>query len=96
MQITTLTSSMQFREDWGTALPTPHVSEPIPPDTPLSKHGAEQAEEFAAHIVIQDPPVDVIYSSPFYRCVQSVEPTARALERQMGRKIEIRGEPGLG
>ncbi len=42
------------------------------------------------------PPVDIVYSSPFYRCVQTIEPIAIGLRERQGRQVEIRAEPGFG
>jgi broad specificity phosphatase PhoE len=44
---------------------------------PLSKAGRAQAEGIAAEL--RDEPIDLILSSPYARCVQSVEPLARRL-----------------
>ncbi|RPB06212.1 phosphoglycerate mutase-like protein [Choiromyces venosus 120613-1] len=52
----------------------------IPSDPPLAAHGAEQAKELMAHLVKLDPKVDRIYSSPFYRCLETINPTAEALD----------------
>jgi broad specificity phosphatase PhoE len=43
---------------------------------PLSKKGFKQAEGLVS--VLAPFPVSTIYSSPFLRCVQTVEPLARA------------------
>ena len=49
---------------------------------PLSKKGMKQAEDLVA---LLDPfPITAIFSSPYLRCVQTVEPLARK------RKLEIR------
>jgi phosphohistidine phosphatase SixA len=42
---------------------------------PLTKSGREQADRFAAELA--DEPVTRILSSPYVRCVQTVEPLAR-------------------
>jgi 8-oxo-dGTP diphosphatase len=43
---------------------------------PLSKKGKKQAEELVS--ILEPFPITAIYSSPFLRCVQTVEPIARA------------------
>jgi 8-oxo-dGTP diphosphatase len=43
---------------------------------PLTKSGRRQAEELAAWL--KKEPIDAILSSPFVRCLQSVEPLAEA------------------
>jgi 8-oxo-dGTP diphosphatase len=43
---------------------------------PLSKKGVEQAE--ALTTILKPFPITAIFSSPFLRCVQTVEPLARA------------------
>jgi phosphohistidine phosphatase SixA len=42
----------------------------------LTKKGKKQAEELVA--VLKKNPITAVYSSPFLRCVQTVEPVARA------------------
>ena len=83
---------MQCRQDWDDDDPSGQILL----NSSLSRHGEEQAEELAAHSLTLDPPIDVIYSSPYDRYIRSVEPIARSIEEQTGRKVEIRGEPELG
>jgi transcription factor C subunit 7 len=40
----------------------------------------EQAKELAEHAVTLDPPVERIYSSPFYRCLETINPLAEKLD----------------
>lgn len=54
---------------------------------PLSKKGRQQAEELVT--VLQSFPISAIFSSPFVRCVQTVEPLARA------RHLEVKESPSL-
>lgn len=58
----------------------------------------EQSRELAAHITKADPPVDVIYSSPFYRCLQTLVPTVDALNsgRPEQDKLLVHAENGIG
>jgi transcription factor C subunit 7 len=44
---------------------------------PLTAHGVEQARELAAHLDGLAPPIERVYSSPYYRCLQTVEPFVR-------------------
>ena len=43
---------------------------------PLNKKGFKQAERLVS--ILEPFPISVIFSSPFLRCVQTVEPLARA------------------
>ena len=55
---------------------------------PLSKKGVLQAEELVTTFATYD--LTAVYSSPFLRCMQTVEPIARA------HKLKVQAEPGLG
>ena len=46
----------------------------IPIDPPLTSKGVQQSHELAEYLSSIDPPVDVVYSSPFYRCLQTLKP----------------------
>jgi transcription factor C subunit 7 len=46
----------------------------IPTDPPLTSYGVEQANELADHLLKFDPPIDLVYSSPYYRCLQTINP----------------------
>ncbi|KAI0480875.1 histidine phosphatase superfamily [Xylariaceae sp. FL0804] len=46
----------------------------LPTDPALTSHGVEQAAELADHLATLRPPIDQVYSSPYYRCLQTVEP----------------------
>ncbi len=54
---------------------------------PLSKKGFLQAEALVS--ILQPFPISAIFSSPFLRCVQTVEPLARV------RKLPLQEMPGL-
>lgn len=43
-----------------------------------------------------DPPVDRVVSSPFCRCIQTVQPFVDKVKQLQGRDIQILGEHGLG
>ncbi|KAM3521426.1 hypothetical protein MY4038_009047 [Beauveria bassiana] len=53
-----------------------HIPSPtgIPADPPLTSHGIEQAAELAAHLATLTPAVEAVYSSPYYRCLQTIDP----------------------
>lgn len=79
----------------------------IPVDPELTAHGVDQAKELAAHLMTVDPPVEQVYSSPYYRCLQTVEPFVSLQAEQPPRidganppgsagQFKIRGEAGLG
>jgi 8-oxo-dGTP diphosphatase len=54
---------------------------------PLSKKGIKQAEALVE--ILAPFPITAAYSSPFLRCVQTVEPLARA------RKVPVKQTPSL-
>ncbi|EXJ61027.1 hypothetical protein A1O7_05180 [Cladophialophora yegresii CBS 114405] len=80
----------------------------LPADPPLASHGVRQAQETGHHLsalfadlVKQDRLR--IYSSLFYRCLETLRPTVEALLEQIperdverGRNLRVRGERGLG
>ncbi|KAL2181702.1 histidine phosphatase superfamily [Thermothelomyces heterothallicus CBS 202.75] len=72
-------------------------------DPALTAHGVDQANELAARLLAVDPPIERVYSSLYYRCLQTVEPFVRkaqgaASSRAGGEPghLRIRGETGLG
>ncbi|KAJ5131349.1 uncharacterized protein N7515_007388 [Penicillium bovifimosum] len=84
-----------------------------PADPALTSHGVRQSHELAAHIANPQfhPKPFRIYSSPFYRCIQTIQPTVEELKKihsdadsQQGRigsidrhaELDIRLENGLG
>lgn len=70
----------------------------IPSDPPLTSHGEEQSLQLADALAkINDPPIWQVYSSPFYRCLQTVEPFVKNMKKVSGMaQLEIRGDNGLG
>lgn len=84
-----------YRSNWlplAEQLPSPTG---IDSDPPLAPHGVDQAEQLASYIVNSLPkenlPVpEVVFSSPFYRCAETVDPTAKALG------VKIHPERGIG
>lgn len=74
-----------FRADWITPdFPSPTG---LPHDPPLADIGARQARELAAFL--GDKPIERIYSSPFYRCLQTTNEVAEKLD------LDINVESGL-
>lgn len=78
-----------------TNLPTPTG---IASDPALAAKGVDQAKELASQLTNIQPPIDVVYSSPFYRCLQTLAPTVSALNEKRAEddKILINAENGLG
>lgn len=68
----------------------------IPTDPPLTSHGVDQSKELAEYLSHVEPPVDRIYSSPFYRCLQTVKPFSDKLFEQGKAKVLIRIDRGIG
>jgi transcription factor C subunit 7 len=64
----------------------------------LTSHGVQQSHELAAHLVSGDviPKPFRVYSSPFWRCLQTIEPAVRALKgaKEMSKGKEVGGETG--
>ncbi|KAI1144488.1 phosphoglycerate mutase-like protein [Hypoxylon sp. FL0543] len=76
-----------FRSPWSvdpsTGNYTASVRSPtkLPTDPALASHGVEQANELATHLLEVDPPIDQVYSSPYYRCMQTIQPFVHNLRR---------------
>lgn len=81
----------------------------IPSDPALASYGVKQAEQLGDFLLTLDPPVDLVYSSPFYRCIQTLQPfvekvSAAAKNEGAGRRngesggkdVKVRLEPGVG
>ncbi|KAK0618702.1 Transcription factor tau 55 kDa subunit [Lasiodiplodia hormozganensis] len=70
----------------------------IPSDPALASYGEQQAAQLADKLLSLDPPIDVVYSSPFYRCLQTLKPASERLFAPDGRLSgqKIRVENGLG
>ena len=72
----------------------------LPADPPLASHGVHQSHETAAHLSkllvpqIKDDRL-VIYSSLFYRCLETLQPTVESFQN-LGWKGKVRGERGVG
>ena len=73
----------------------------MPADPPLASHGVDQAEETGVylsqqlqHLAKQDRLR--IYSSLFYRCLQTLKPTVIRLRSTAAPDLQVRGERGFG
>ncbi|KAF2757189.1 phosphoglycerate mutase-like protein [Pseudovirgaria hyperparasitica] len=67
----------------------------IAADPPLAGYGEIQARELATHLTSIQPPVDVIFSSPYYRCLQTLSPTVTSLRKSRQQDVRVRIEHGL-
>ncbi|KAI1772383.1 phosphoglycerate mutase-like protein [Hypoxylon cercidicola] len=76
-----------FRSSWNvdpsTGTYTASIRSPtgLPTDPSLTSHGVQQANDLATHLLSIDPPVEQVYSSPYYRCMQTIQPFVRNLRR---------------
>lgn len=96
----------QFRSNWlvdASGNYSSYLKSPtgIATDPALTSHGVEQAHELAAHLMTLYPPVERVYSSPYYRCLQTIEPFvslwAQSATPDAASKLKpsIQGEAGL-
>lgn len=80
-----------FRSNW---LPKPHPESPtgIEADVLLAEHGLEQADELSEYFQTNKELIkpQLIISSPFIRCIQTIRPLSKALD------LEIVIERGVG
>lgn len=75
----------------------------LPADPPLASHGVSQARETGTHLAELLLPLARearlrIYSSLFYRCLETLQPMVEALNGELApeKQIRVRGERGLG
>lgn len=68
-----------FRGNWANTKWSPSPTG-IDADPALASHGVEQSIELAQHLQSIEPKIERIYCSPFYRCLQTIQYTAKALE----------------
>lgn len=101
--------SSQYRMNWvvdprtgeyNTTIPSPTG---IPSDPALASYGVLQSEQLATHLLSLRPQVDLIYSSPWYRCLQTLLPFTTALAKDRSSNDDaatsvsrIHVEPGVG
>lgn len=79
-----------YRSNWLPTGPYPAPPTGVIDDVQLAPHGLEQAEELAKYVKSLDVKPELAFSSPFYRCLQTVKPTKLALD------IPLFVERGLG
>lgn len=92
-----------YRMNWvvdpktGTYHATHRTPTGIPSDPALASYGVEQADQLADRIAALDPFPDIFYSSPFYRCLQTIKPAfERTLESKGREPRQLRIDTGLG
>ncbi|KAF2274669.1 phosphoglycerate mutase-like protein [Westerdykella ornata] len=64
-----------------------------PADVPLSKTGVEQAKQTADRLAMENLPIDLVYSSPSYQCLETLLPIVTTPDGRP--KFTVRVEPGL-
>ena len=79
-----------YRSNWLPAGPYPEPPTGIENDVPLAVHGLEQAEERSKYIETLAVKPEIAFTSPFYRCLQTVQPIKQALN------IPLYVDRGLG
>ncbi|RYP83158.1 hypothetical protein DL769_001464 [Monosporascus sp. CRB-8-3] len=73
----------------------------LPADPPLAAHGGDQAEETGVYLsneLSEKAAQDRlrIYSSLFYRCLETLRPTVLRLQKEAAPNLTVRGERGIG
>ncbi|SMR46359.1 unnamed protein product [Zymoseptoria tritici ST99CH_1E4] len=91
-----------YRSNWSVDPSTGHYDSNIPSptgivaDPALASYGVAQAKQLGKHLISLSPPVDKIYSSPFYRCIQTLQPFTTELSKIDPKKATINLERGVG
>ncbi|KAK4169206.1 phosphoglycerate mutase [Cladorrhinum sp. PSN259] len=87
-----------FRSNWlvdpSSGTYTSYLRTPtnIPADPALTAHGVDQAKQLGARLLsVANPPIQRVYSSLYYRCLQTVEPFLR-----QSPQLKVKGETGIG
>ncbi|KAK1598518.1 phosphoglycerate mutase [Colletotrichum navitas] len=81
----------QFRSNWlvdpSTGSYTASIPSPtgIPADPELTAHGVDQAKELGAHLMTVEPSIEAVYSSPYYRCLQTITPFVALKQERLNR-----------
>ncbi|KAL5362893.1 histidine phosphatase superfamily [Aspergillus floccosus] len=80
--------------EYKSQFPTPTGN---PADPTLTSHGVRQSFELAAHLVSPavHPKPFRVYSSPFYRCLQTIQPAVEALKEAQQRQITTGTDHGI-
>ncbi|QLQ79688.1 hypothetical protein HG537_0C03360 [Torulaspora globosa] len=79
-----------YRSNWVSQGPYPLPPTGIDSDVPLAEHGLKQSKELAHYILSLENQPELVFSSPFYRCLQTSEPIGDILE------LPILVERGIG
>src|ERR1700712_549871 len=91
----------QFRMTWSvdpytiqyfSGIPTPTG---IPTDPALTSYGEAQADQLGDHVLTLQPPIDQVFSSPYYRCLQTIKPAVEKLQKHKGYNKGITVESGF-
>ncbi|PLN78999.1 phosphoglycerate mutase family protein [Aspergillus taichungensis] len=79
--------------EYKSQFPTPTGN---PADPTLTSHGVRQSRELADHLVSERvvPKPFRVYSSPFYRCLQTIQPSVEALKGRQA-QTQTRDESGI-
>lgn len=69
-----------------------------PADPALTSHGVRQSHELAEHISSPDfhPKPFRVYSSPFYRCLQTIQPSVEELRQKRNSQSSTVGDDTRG
>jgi transcription factor C subunit 7 len=67
-----------YTVQYFSGIPTPTG---IPTDPALTSYGEAQAEQLGNHVLTLRPPIDQVFSSPYYRCLQTIRPAVQKLQR---------------
>lgn len=79
-----------YRSNWLPNGPYPPPPTGVNSDVPLAEHGVQQAKELAHYILSIENQPEMLFSSPFYRCLQTSQPIADLLD------LPINLERGIG
>ncbi|KAM0255553.1 hypothetical protein ACHAQJ_005624 [Trichoderma viride] len=61
-------------------------------DPALTAHGVDQSRQLGRHLMTLDPPVEAVYSSPYYRCLQTITPFVELQQQQQQQPNQARSE----
>ncbi|RFU74021.1 hypothetical protein TARUN_8233, partial [Trichoderma arundinaceum] len=64
-------------------------------DPALTAHGVDQSRQLGRHLLTLDPPVAAVYSSPYYRCLQTINPFVE-LQQELQQQAACRNDAGAG
>ncbi|CAB4252503.1 similar to Saccharomyces cerevisiae YOR110W TFC7 One of six subunits of the RNA polymerase III transcription initiation factor complex (TFIIIC) [Maudiozyma barnettii] len=69
-----------YRSNWLPDGPYPPPPTNVDSDVPLAAHGIDQAKQLADFVAKLDVKPQLIFSSPFYRCLQTSKPVKEKLD----------------